>query len=589
MTNIRQVASVSETDLLTGEYGELLARYQPILSFDERELFFPISIEDFVDASQLYVDDSLILEHPTVSDLDHRWGANANLRFVTAEERRGVFPDDVRRTARRILSSRLGLVGLAGRIIDALFLILVVLRATTAKATATAADVKVRQTGMQRRKVCYGRAVHCGEWLVLHYAYLYAMNDWRTGYRGMNDHEGDWEQAWVYCDPADGKPQWVAASNHEAQGANCRRHWNDPELIRDGDRPVLFAAGGSHALYFQPGDYVARFDLPGLRWFGWFQRFGRRLIGTHKHENSVGGPAVGIPFVDNATGDGLYMDSAELREMAGENWCELYRGLWGVDTGDPLQAERGPGGPKFDRRGQIRWSWADPLGHAGLHGTPPPSALRARINLEKITRSLYELDEQIRFRGRLLPLIHQSNRTSISKIESERLSELLRQKCELEELKRRVEADEEIPVDIRAHLDSPVQALSETDSSSVFVAAWALLSIPIILGSIGVALLVENMPVLRSTVAVFCFVILIEQILRGRIGVAIRMTIWMMLFFAGAFALVTTYFWITNLVLGFGLIAAAVLLFGVNAGEAWRTMRTRRKRKKAAHRAGRIG
>lgn len=570
------VTTVRPADLGRDAHEALLRAHQPILAFDRRELFFPISVERYLAGCELWLGDERILEVPTADDLDHRWGPDVHLRFVSTDERRQVFGREVGRTARRLVSPRLGLVGLFGRIVDALFLVLVMLRPTTPKATAVAADRKVRRLAMHEEPVCYARAVMAGEWLVLHYAWLYAMNDWRSGYRGMNDHEGDWEQAWIFCDPADQTPQWVTTSNHEYAGADLRRHWTDPELVRVGDRPVLHAGAGSHALFFSAGDYVTRFDLPGLRWLAWLQHLGRRIVGTAADTRRGIGPAVGIPFVDYARGDGRHVVDADVVAMDGQSWCEEFRGLWGVDTGDPLHAERGPSGPKFDRRGQVRLAWADPLGHAGLHGALPPSALRSRVNLEKIDRAILDLDERIRARGRLLPLAQQANPAHRDERESRALSELLRQKVELVGLRRRVARGKLPHSGVRDHLERPLEKLADDDGARAGAALWALLSIPLILASAGASLVLERLPVLLTSFAAVVVVGTVEQLLRRRLQAALRVLVLAVGLVAFAIVVIGPVLSVTNYVIGGLLLAAAGALVLVNAAE-WVRARSRRR------------
>jgi len=197
---------------------ELLRRHAPVLRFDSRELFFPTDVDRYV----------------------------ASL-VVRAE---------ARRLARKLFGPRLGRVGIFGRILDAMFLLSVFIRPTTPRLTTAAAAIKAERLELNDEPIVYGRVGRVGGWLVLHYAYFYAMNDWRSGYRGLNDHEADWEQAWIMCDPLDQRPVWVSATSHEHFGADLRRHWDDPECRKDGDRPVLFVGAGSHALY----GYDARFE-----------------------------------------------------------------------------------------------------------------------------------------------------------------------------------------------------------------------------------------------------------------------------------------------------------------------------------------
>ena len=52
-------------------------------------------------------------------------------------------------------------------------------------------------------------------------------------------------------------------------------------------------------------------------------------------------------------------------------WVRDYRGLWGLDTADRFGGERAPAGPRYERDGSIRPSWANPLGWAGLLKVPP--------------------------------------------------------------------------------------------------------------------------------------------------------------------------------------------------------------------------
>ncbi|MGI9609163.1 MAG: hypothetical protein ACR2NL_02610, partial [Acidimicrobiia bacterium] len=257
------------------DHAELLRRHCPIVRFDARELFFPTEVDGFVKSSALMHDDRVVLDEGELSLEQLGDGLSDHyLRFVSEEERRAVVGEEAKRIARKLLSPRLGRVGLFGRVFDAIYRLIHIIRPTVPNRTVTAAVLKADRLGLHKKvPVTYARAVKAGEWLVLHYAYFYLFNDWRSSYRGLNDHEGDWEQAWIFCDPRDGSPQWVVASSHDISGATLRRHWNDPELVVSDGRPVLHAGAGSHALYFRPGDYITRLDVPGLRWLLRLQRW----------------------------------------------------------------------------------------------------------------------------------------------------------------------------------------------------------------------------------------------------------------------------------------------------------------------------
>ena len=54
------------------------------------------------------------------------------------------------------------------------------------------------------RCVYYGRVTQDGGYIVTQYWYFYAMNDWRSTFGGINDHEADWEQVTIFLVPDGG-------------------------------------------------------------------------------------------------------------------------------------------------------------------------------------------------------------------------------------------------------------------------------------------------------------------------------------------------------------------------------------------------
>ncbi|MEL6983434.1 MAG: hypothetical protein AAFO29_13495, partial [Actinomycetota bacterium] len=195
-------ASVDRTSL---DQTELLARHAPILRLDGRELFAPTDVDRYVAASSLWDRHGLVAERVTLEELDHRWGAGSHLRFVGDDDRRGMLAAEVKRTARRVLSPRLGRVGLLGRILDALFQLSALFRPTTPQATTAAAFDRAAKLGIHDQPVCYGRVLAAGEWLVLHYAWFYVMNDWRTSYGGAG-HRPDGRGSLPRSRPVTGRP-----------------------------------------------------------------------------------------------------------------------------------------------------------------------------------------------------------------------------------------------------------------------------------------------------------------------------------------------------------------------------------------------
>lgn len=559
----------------------LLQRHAPILRFDNRELFFPTEVDTYVANAGLWVDGVEVAAPGTISaaDLDHRWGVRASLRWIYDDDLKAVVKEEASRLARKLLSPRLGRVGLFGRVLDALFIVSVFVRPTTPRRTTPAAALKAERLGLDRQPVCYGRVQQAGEWVVLHYSYFYVMNDWRTGYRGLNDHEADWEQAWVFLDPADLEPQWVAASSHDHAGADLRRHWSDPEVIKQDGRPVLHAGAGSHALFFRPGDYVTRLDVPALRWLLRLQRWSRSVLRIRDEATERGlGPALGAPFVESAVGDGRSIDRWDLRLIADDvGWVSDFRGLWGLDTGDPMEGERGPSGPKFDRQGDVRVSWADPIGFVGLHGTPPPSAQPKRVNRTKLERALVDVDEQIRRRGRLLPLAQQTGNPSEMAKESARMTELLRQRSELVDLGRRLGSLRPTNDDIRSHLTHPAVPLPPPAGSGWILAFWAAASVPMLLMAVAAIFFFDAVQFAAVFLITGAVATIGEQLARRHFQAVIRIAGLYLAAAAVFLFAIGDVLTISRYAVGALLVAAAGLLFFVNLGELGAAQRFRQR------------
>ncbi|MEM9042193.1 MAG: patatin-like phospholipase family protein [Actinomycetota bacterium] len=255
----------------------------------------------------------------------------------------------------------------------------------------------------------------------------------------------------------------------------------------------------------------------------------------------------------------------------GEPSCEQFRGLWGVDTGDPLQGERGPSGPKFDRRGEVRASWADPLGFAGLHGTPPPSAVAARVNAEKLERVIDELDEQIRHRARKLPLAHQTDSADEMADESRRLTELLRQRTELDDLRRRVTEGRWRTDRIRDHLRQPAVPIESAPRSQPLLAAWAAISVPICLAALAAVFFLDRVRIDVVVLALASVAIPLDLVVRRRFAASLSLVA----VETGLVAVALTAAWALPRagapVLGGLLVCGALVLLARNVSELGRT------------------
>jgi hypothetical protein len=309
---------------------------------------------------------------------------------------------------------------LFARLVDAAFSASLLLRGTVPGGTAAAAQVKyARAREGDPRLVYYGRVVRENGWIALQYLYFYFMNDYRSTFHGANDHEADWEQVFVYLDdaPTGPRPIWIAAAAHDFVGDELRRRWDDPTLEKVDDHPVVYAGAGSHASYFERGEYVTEIPLPGMRGVGGLLEALRAFWRESLRQPDPGdlaaslSAALSVPFVDYARGDGTAVghgtDARWSPILIDDDtpWVDGYRGLFGLDTYDRFGGERAPAGPKYGRTGSVRMSWNDPLGFAGVDKVAPPSRqpeeLRGRI-ADREAR-LQELDDSIARRSAELP------------------------------------------------------------------------------------------------------------------------------------------------------------------------------------------
>lgn len=336
---------------------------------------------------------------------------------------------------------RLARVGYFSRLIDALFSISLFGRGRVPGDAAGAAELGYLKSLERNERYCYyGRVVQQGPWLVLQYWFFYFYNNWRTGFSGANDHEADWEMVSIYLSSADPQaaragnnsykepevyenqhgrvvaqtasetavdimsyqPEWIAYASHDYHGDDLRRHWLDPEVNKVGEHPVIYVGAGSHAAYFQRGDYITEWAIPflapAIEVTSRIRKFWRDTLRQYsgQQERSVFSSNIFlIPFVDYARGDGIIIGpSAQLTHLsdrivkpwdepllltADTPWLSHYRGLWGLYTRDPFSGEDAPAGPMYNRDGSIRHAWYDPAGWAGLDKVLPAAQERTAV------------------------------------------------------------------------------------------------------------------------------------------------------------------------------------------------------------------
>lgn len=390
--------------------GELLRRFEPILRFNEGELFLPAAVEDYVGRCEL-LERTVDGEHVVVAEKGTltieglvELGAGhprpgQYLRFVDEPlNRRQVARWRVRSDRPRFHNaSRLARVGVLSRGIDALSRASLMFRGKVASGTEAAAETQYREHCRPNHHPYYGRVVRAGGYTVLQYWFFYVFNDWRSRVYGVNDHEGDWEQVTIYLvNGADGpEPTWIVSSAHDEVGDDLRRRWDDPDLTVEGGHPVIHPGLGSHSGAYLAGEYLTTHDSAA---FSGVLKLSRRISRTFlpwtRDSVQVG---LSIPYIDYSRGDGISIGPAQEREWhpvvidESTPWVVHYRGLWGNDTQDPLGGERGPAGPRYERNATVRASWGDPVAWAGLRKVPPDE----QTGMRAVEARLAELDDEI--------------------------------------------------------------------------------------------------------------------------------------------------------------------------------------------------
>ena len=407
----------------------LLQCYEPVLRFTRGELFLPMAVEDYVEKCSLWRSARVRrswgrrrhgeqvcapgeLTPARLAQASAPPGGNLSLRFVQRPLGWREFRAWRRAAGRPRLtagSSRLAAVGLLGRLIDAVLRLSLLLRGRVPGGTAAAAEQTYRSLADPDRCPYYGRVTRDRGFVALQYWFLYAMNDWRSTFGGVNDHEADWEQVTVFLpDPPDqsARPAWVAFSSHDEAGDDLRRRPDDPDLQWRDTHPVVFAGAGSHSGAYLPGDYLVTVEPPSLRrLFAPLRQLGRLLLPWTRTD---AGGAFGIPFIDYRRGDGPGVGPGEAKTWRPvlvddqTPWLHDYRGLWGLDTGDPFGGERAPAGPRYERGGSVRQCWSDPVGWAGLDKeAPSPAAERRAVagRIAEISAELTAATQDVEARG----------------------------------------------------------------------------------------------------------------------------------------------------------------------------------------------
>src|SRR3712207_1119256 len=389
----------------------LLRRFEPVIRFTKGEWFYPMDVKPYVRACELWVrhpgeeavcvvpagkltlenlaqqpEDSAVAVHylktPPPKEGEKRgfWA-----RLFRSRARVGPdWPREIFRAGRGWLAR----VGYVSRLADALFSLVLLARGRVPGGDVEGARVLYGRL-MEKEELFryHGRVVRQDGWVVLQYWLFYAFNDWRSNFFGANDHEADWEKVFVYLSQSEAGemcPEWVAYAAHEESGDNLRRRWDDPQLEKVGEHPVVYVCAGSHSSRYSPGEYLTELEFPLPRNLARARKAARsfwyRTLGQYSDEYSAEMPyeLFTIPFVDYGRGDGLSVGPGQDREWDPPRlmvdplpaWVSGYRGLWGLYTRDPFEGEDAPAGPMYDRDKTISREWYDPVGWAGLDKVP---------------------------------------------------------------------------------------------------------------------------------------------------------------------------------------------------------------------------
>ncbi|MBM2620792.1 hypothetical protein JIG36_35360 [Actinoplanes sp. LDG1-06] len=577
----------------------LLRAYEPAARFTQGEYFFPVSAERYVNRAGLWrleAGESPVQQvAPGGLTLDGLAGAggpaqglqlslsgigNGHGRLGTAHIPLRERPAHLRR------SSRLASVGLMARFIDTANRISLLFRGRVPGGSAAHSFLLQRDHLEPERPIYYGRVLRDDPWIVCQYWYFYSFNNWRSAFGGVNEHEADWEQVTIYLDgtgetgPGElPPPRWVVFSAHDEIGDDLRRRWDDPDLtLVDGRHPVVYVGAGSHSGAYLPGDYLITVRPPSLRGVVGALRWSARLFAPWAAESRQG---VGIPYVDYARGDGRAVGPGQPEAwravVIGDDtdWVRDFRGLWGRDTRDRLGGERGPAGPRYERDGTARQSWADPVGWAGLAKVAPsPEAERALVEQRRRENDdrLVALDTEITRVKRELALAAAGLPVASPEVralhqEERRLLGLRMERTRLADEQARTVMAETVTQPPHAHLMHrrlPMEAA--IGFRGRLRSWWAVLSTPLILVAGGLAISPLATGGFDLAVVWLLGLLCVEGLVRGKfLAVLLRL-----LLAAAAIALMVVLWFEGRYIVAFVLFAAAAGVLLVNVREAWR-------------------
>lgn len=519
---------------------ELLRRFEPVLRLTSGEMFRPVSVEEYLAHAALLRGSQSVLCSPgtltpeRLADVARENHAEPlALRYVSRPLSRREYREWVRRGGRPPFraSSAAAAVGLVGRLLAAVTALSLIVRGRVPGGWSAAASEQQRRTGTAGTSPYYGRVTRDAGYVSLQYWFLYPMNDWRSSFGGVNDHEADWEQITVFAvGAADAtlEPRWVAFSSHDEQGADLRRRVDDPDLEWHGEHPVVYVGAGSHSGAYLPGEYLVTVPLVLPGWLASLRRRILRVVPWGRPDQ----PGISVPYLDYRRGDGESIGPGQHREWHASlvdddtAWVRDYHGLWGLDTGDPLGGERAPAGPRYERDGTVRRSWGQPVAWAALDGVPPRDALAAdleddmRLRRAEVEDCLERDREKLR-RLATLDRVHGRPVVPASAAVQDQQRVVSARRDELAAVDADLDAVAAVPAPPAAgahdHLHHRALPLDTARRAAAPLRLWASISTTLIVASLGLVLLIGDGSVVAPLLAVAAAAIGIEAVLRGQL------------------------------------------------------------------------
>ena len=348
---------------------ELVRRYEPVIRFTAGELFFPMAVDAYVRHSALWRrtagqgERQRLVDHGDL-DLDVLCAhartdvaATLELRYVPG----ALSPSELRRwrrdpdRARFRSTTRFAAVGLLGRIIDSLFRLSLILRGSVPGGLTAALHRRYRGSAAATNFPYYAHVSSRGGYVVLQYWFFYAMNDWRSTFGGVNDHEADWEQVTVFLVPRDEAQEpakspdgadvlrvgWIAFSSHDEAGDDLRQALRTTPTSAGSSTPTRGLCRRRIAFRgLPPGEYL-------VQWNRLLRRF----------SPLSGRPRGPLPWTRDPRPRGWHslhrLQTRRRGRRSGRAAARMdpvlitrntmgprLRGLWGLDTDDPFGGER---------------------------------------------------------------------------------------------------------------------------------------------------------------------------------------------------------------------------------------------------------